>query len=49
MMLHHNLRTDAQICGKSATQASLFVAAWIESIGTKFGTHVRIHLEMDIG
>ena len=25
MMLHHNLRTDAQICGKSATQASLFV------------------------
>ena len=25
MMLRHNLRTDAQICGKSATQASLFV------------------------
>ena len=25
MMLLHNLRTDAQICGKSATQASLFV------------------------
>ena len=25
MMLSHNLRTDAQICGKSATQASLFV------------------------
>ena len=25
MMLHHNLRTDAQICGKSATQPSLFV------------------------
>ena len=25
MMLHHNLRTDAQICGKSASQASLFV------------------------
>ena len=25
MMLHHNLRTDAQICGTSATQASLFV------------------------
>ena len=25
MMLRHNLRTDAQICGKSANQASLFV------------------------
>ena len=25
MMLRHNLRTDAHICGKSATQASLFV------------------------
>ena len=25
MMLRHNLRTDAQMCGKSATQASLFV------------------------
>ena len=25
MMLRHNLRTDAQICGKSASQASLFV------------------------
>ena len=25
MMLCHDLRTDAQICGKSATQASLFV------------------------
>ena len=25
MMLRHNLCTDAQICGKSATQASLFV------------------------
>ena len=25
MMLRHNLRTDAQICGKSATQDSLFV------------------------
>ena len=25
MMLRHNLRTDVQICGKSATQASLFV------------------------
>ena len=25
MMLRHKLRTDAQICGKSATQASLFV------------------------
>ena len=25
MILRHNLRTDAQICGKSATQASLFV------------------------
>ena len=25
MMLRHNLRTDAQICGKSATQAYLFV------------------------
>ena len=25
MMLRHNVRTDAQICGKSATQASLFV------------------------
>ena len=25
MMLHHDLRTDAQICGKVASQASLFV------------------------
>ena len=25
MMLRHNLRTDAQICGKSASQASIFV------------------------
>ena len=25
MMLRPNLRTDAQICGKSANQASLFV------------------------
>ena len=25
MMLRHNLHTNAQICGKSATQASLFV------------------------
>ena len=25
MMLRHNLRTDAKICGKSASQASLFV------------------------
>ena len=25
MMLRHNVRTDAQICGKSARQASLFV------------------------
>ena len=25
MILCHNLRTDAQICGKSASQASLFV------------------------
>ena len=25
MMLRHNLRTDAHICGKSASQASLFV------------------------
>ena len=25
MMLRHNLRTDAYICGKSASQASLFV------------------------
>ena len=25
MMLRHNLRTDAQICGKSASQVSLFV------------------------
>ena len=25
MMLRHDLRTDAQICGKSASQASLFV------------------------
>ena len=25
MMLRHDLRTDVQICGKSATQASLFV------------------------
>ena len=25
MMLRHNLRTDVQNCGKSATQASLFV------------------------
>ena len=25
MMLRHNLRTDAHICGKSVTQASLFV------------------------
>ena len=25
MMLRHNLRTDAQMCGKSASQASLFV------------------------
>ena len=25
MMLRHDLRTDAQICGKSATQASIFV------------------------
>ena len=25
MMLRNNLRTDAQICGKSASQASLFV------------------------
>ena len=25
MMLHHNLRTDAHICGKSASQAYLFV------------------------
>ena len=24
-MLRHNLRTDVQICGKSASQASLFV------------------------
>ena len=25
MMCRHNLRTDAQICGKSASQASLFI------------------------
>ena len=25
MMLRHDLRTDAQICGKSASHASLFV------------------------
>ena len=25
MMLRHDLRTDAQICGKFASQASLFV------------------------
>ena len=25
MMLRHNLRTDAQICGKSASQVALFV------------------------
>ena len=25
LMLRHNLRTDAQMCSKSATQASLFV------------------------
>ena len=25
MMLRQNLRTDVQICGKSTTQASLFV------------------------
>ena len=51
MMLRHNLRTDAQICGKSASQASLFVRGvnrvydikWNDIIGCR-GYKSYIHL-----
>ena len=52
MMLRHDLRTDVQICGKSATQASLFVrhgcgvnrVYCIHSAG-----HETTHRNMEIG
>ena len=44
MMLRHNLRTDAQICGKSATQASLFVRHGHGVNRVYYGILNRLHI-----